>query len=85
MPQGGDHEGDITPFELLDDLSQIAGTQEMIDKLDLLVSGLRQWEAEGPSRELCQHVRKRITAPFQVKGTEAVACALWAMCSHWEV
>mmetsp|Transcript_8531 Transcript_8531/g.24476 ORF Transcript_8531/g.24476 Transcript_8531/m.24476 type:complete len:399 (+) Transcript_8531:285-1481(+) len=82
--EGGDVDSDVSPADLLAKLKDLSRTSEMREKLELVIDGLEKWTQQGPSLALCSDVRRSLSDPFQVKGTEAVACALWAVCTSWE-
>eukprot|EP00951_Prasinocladus_malaysianus_P043988 scaffold558562_cov32-Prasinocladus_malaysianus.AAC.1 len=59
-------------------------------RLKALMKGLEAYKADGLSDVekmlLCLRVRKAVAVEdFQIKADDAVATALWAFCSRWEV
>ncbi|KAK9824227.1 hypothetical protein WJX72_008668 [[Myrmecia] bisecta] len=83
-----------SPAALLTLLTPLANTKSMRDKLLHLADSLphasspRQagnWEGitDSPDWQFDNQVLNAIAAPFQIPATEAVGCALWAVCRHW--
>ena len=58
----------------------------MQQKLGILVAELEEYNKQGrPQQYDHERVLRMVADDFQIRAVDAVSCALWMLCTHWQV